>query len=186
MDKAVMTNSTAPAARRGFKGVAAGMVLAVSATLALSAGAAAGPRHSHGAAGGPGMFMGSPEHVSRAVDRMLDQVNASDSQRAQIKQIVQQAATDLKSQRDARRALHEKSLQIFTAPTVDAAAAESVRQQMLAQHDAASRRMLTAMLDVSRVLTPEQRSKLAQQMQQHHQRMQERMREHAHQAPAKQ
>jgi Spy/CpxP family protein refolding chaperone len=66
-------------------------------------------------------------------------------------------------------------MQIFTAPTVDAAAAESVRQQMLTQHDTASRRVLQAMLDISRVLTPEQRAKLAERMNERHKRMEERM-----------
>ena len=35
---------------------------------------------------------------------------------------------------------------------------------MLAQHDQASKRTLQAMLDVSRVLTPEQRKALAERM----------------------
>jgi Spy/CpxP family protein refolding chaperone len=123
--------------------------------------------------------MGSPERIGRGVDRVLNGVNATDAQRAQVKQIVQQAAADLKAQREAGRGLREKSLQIFTAPTVDGAAAESLRQQMLAQHDAASRRTLQAMLDISRVLTPEQRAKLGEQMAQRHQRMQQRMQERA-------
>ena len=70
-------------------------------------------------------------------------------------------------------------MQIFAAPTVDAAAAESLRQQMLAQHDQASKRMLQAMLDVSKVLTPEQRAKMAERAKQRQAVMQERMqREH--------
>ena len=55
-------------------------------------------------------------------------------------------------------------MQIFSAPTVDAAAAESVRQQLMAQHDAASRRTLQAMLDISRVLTSEQRAQIARHL----------------------
>jgi protein CpxP len=51
--------------------------------------------------------------------------------------------------------------QLFTQPTVDARAVETLRQQMLAQHDQASKRMMQAMLDGSRVLTPEQRAKMA-------------------------
>jgi Spy/CpxP family protein refolding chaperone len=121
------------------------------------------------------MFMGSPEHMGRMVDHMLDGLNATDAQRAQVKQIAQAAAADLKGQREAGRALREKSLQLFSAPTVDAAAAESVRQQMLAQHDTASRRMLQAMLDISRVLTPEQRAKIGEQMKQRSEMMRERM-----------
>ena len=46
---------------------------------------------------------------------------------------------------------------------------------MLAQHDAASRRMLQAMLDISNVLTPDQRAKLGQVIQQRQQQMQEHM-----------
>ena len=181
MGNAVMVNSTATAAsKRGLKWVAAGLVLAITATIALSAWAQPGPGAHHGGGfGGPGMFMGSPEHVSRAVDHVLAGLSATDAQRAQVKQIVQQAAADLKAQHEASRALRDQGMQIFTAPTVDAAAAESVRQQMLAQHDTASRRTLQAMLDISRVLTPEQRAKLGEQMAQRHQRMQQRMQERA-------
>jgi len=75
-------------------------------------------------------------------------------------------------------------MQIFAAPTVDAAAAESVRQQMLAQHDQASKRMLQAMLDVSNVLTPEQRAKMAARMKERSSIMHERMqRDHGPRAP---
>jgi Spy/CpxP family protein refolding chaperone len=178
------TNSKANAAsRRGLKWLVAGMVLAVSATVALSAWAQPDPGHRHGGGmDGPGLFMGH----GRGLDRMLDSLNASDAQRAQIKSIAQQAATDLKAQRQNAQALHERSLQIFTAPTVDAAAAESVRQQMLAQHDASSRRMLQAMLDISNVLTPDQRAKLGQLIQQRHQQMQERMQERMQNAQPKQ
>lgn len=163
-----------PAARlarsQGFKWMLASVALAVSATVALSAWAR--PMHdgAMGGWGGPGMMMGG-----RGVDHMLDGLNASDAQRSQIKQIMQTAAADLKAQRESGRTLRERALQIFTAPTVDAAAAESVRQQMLQQHDQASRRMLQAMLDASKVLTPEQRAKLGERMKQRADAMRERM-----------
>ncbi|WP_280152604.1 Spy/CpxP family protein refolding chaperone [Piscinibacter sp. XHJ-5] len=180
MSSSTMTvdEKMAGATRRGLRLMMAGVVLAVSATVALSAWAQ--PRGHHGGAmGGPGLFMGSPERIDRGVDHLLDGLNATDAQRSQIKQIARQAADDLKGQRETARTLRDKSMQIFTAPTVDAAAAESVRQQMLAQHDASSRRMLQAMLDISRVLTPEQRAKVAEHVKQRQQRMQERMqREH--------
>jgi protein CpxP len=132
--------------------------------------------------GGPGMMMfgGSPEQIARHVDRMLDGLNATDAQRAQIKQIAQAAAADLKTQREATQGLHERSMQIFTAPTVDANAAESVRQQMLSAHDQMSRRMLQAMLDVSRVLTPEQRAKIGERMKQREAVMRDRMQRMQH------
>lgn len=98
------------------------------------------------------------------MSRMLDDVKASPGQRAQIEQITQSARADLKARREAGRTLHEQSLQLFAQPAVDAAAAEVLRQQMLAQHDRASQRTLQAMLEISRVLTPEQRQLITQKM----------------------
>jgi Spy/CpxP family protein refolding chaperone len=106
---------------------------------------------------------------------MLDGLNATDAQRTQIKQIAVAAAQDLKAQRDAGRGLHQRSMQIFTAPTVDANSAEALRQQMETQHDQASKRVLQAMLDVSRVLTPEQRAMIGTRMQERQAAMQDRM-----------
>lgn len=161
---------------RGIKRVAVGLLMAVAATVAVSAWAQGhhGPRGG-GDFGGPGMFMGHPEHMGRGMDRMLDGINATDAQRAQVKQIMQAAAADLKAQHDAARGLHEQGLQLFTAPVVDARAVEALRQQKLAQHDQASKRMTQALLDISQVLTPEQRVKLGERMKQRSQQMQERM-----------
>ena len=117
--------------------------------------------------GGAGMGMGMGMmgmDAPHMIDRMLDAVNASPEQRAQIKQITQAAQTDMRTQRDAGRKLHEQGQALFTQPAVDARAAEALRQQMLAQHDQASKRKLQTMLDVSRVLTPEQRKTLAERM----------------------
>jgi Spy/CpxP family protein refolding chaperone len=130
----------------------------------------------HGGFGaGAMMFRGSPERMGRMIDHMLDGLNASDAQRAQIKQIAAAAATDLRAQADAGRALRQRALQAFTAPTVDAAAAEQVRQQMLQQHDQTSRRMTQAMLDVARALTPEQRARLGERIRDRQARMEDRM-----------
>lgn len=156
-----------------FKLLIGGLVVAVAGTTTLAY--AHGGRHHHGAGmGGPAAMMGSPERVDRMVDRMLSGIDATDAQRTQVKQIAQAAAVDLKSQREARRALREQTRQAFVAPTVDANAVEALRQQMLAQHDQMSRRMTTALLDISRVLTPEQRAKMAERMKARGERMKQR------------
>ena len=136
-----------------------------------------GGMHGGGMRGGMGgmMFGGSPERAGRMIDRLLDGLSATDAQRTQTKQIATAAAADMKSQTDAGRGLRQRGLQLFTAPTVDAAAAEQLRQQTLQQHDQMSRRMTQAMLDVARVLTPEQRAKIGERMRDRQARMQERM-----------
>ena len=182
------TMSAATAAGRGrLHVVALGMLMTLLAAISLSAWSQPAPpgaggmergmeRHDmHGGMGGGMMFGGSPERMGRMVDHMLDGLNATDAQRAQIKQIAAAAAGDMRTQMEAGRGLRERGMQILTAPTVDAAAAEQVRQQMLQQHDAVSKRTTQAMLDVARVLTPEQRTKLGERIKDRQSRMAERM-----------
>ena len=60
---------------------------------------------------------------------------------------------------------------LYTATNVDAAAIESVRAQLSAQHEVASKRMSQASIDAARVLTPEQRAKIAEVMKKRQARM---------------
>ena len=129
----------------------------------------------HGGMHGGMMFRGSPEHMGRMIDHMLDGLGASDAQRSQIKQIAASAAADLKAQGEGGRALRQRAMQAFTAPTVDAGAVEQLRQQMVQQHDQMSRRTTQAMLDIARVLTPEQRTRLGERMRDRQARMEDRM-----------
>lgn len=154
----------------------AALVVAVAGTAASMAQAQPfGGRHGGhgpmmGADGmrGPGMAMG---------ERMLDRVKATPEQRSQIHQIMDTARKDLQAQHEAGRALRDQQMQLFTQPNVDANAAEALRQKQLAQHDQASKRMMQAMLDASRVLTPEQRAQLASDLKQRRDMMERHQRE---------
>lgn len=130
-------------------------------------------RHAGPGMGGPGL----PFLDGRHLDHLLDEVDATDAQRTQIRQIAQDAMADLKADRQTARDLHAQVMGVLTAPQVDAAAAEKLRQQMLAQHDRSSKRITQALVDVAKVLTPQQRAVLAQHMKEHAQRMQERLKE---------
>ena len=149
-------------------------LLAASAALALAGGlmqtVVAAPYSVHG---GPGTVpaMGQMDSLlmahPRQMERLFDGIGASAEQRAQIQQIAQAARADLRAQREAGQGLRERGRALFTQPVVDEAAVEALRLQALAQHDQASRRMVRALLDMSRVLTAEQRQALAEQMEQH-------------------
>ena len=152
--------------------VVAGIMASVSATRAWADnhGKAAGGEHAegcsmmqgmhrHGGMHGGGMMLGG-----RGLEHMLKDVKATDAQRVQIQKIADSARTDIQKLHEGGSKLHEQGLAILTQPTVDAAAAEKLRQQMLTQHDQVSKRMLTAMLDISTVLAPEQRAALATRM----------------------
>lgn len=149
--------------QRALRLLGTGLFVALAGSVMLTAEAAPmdGPGgHRHGGAMMDGLGGGMMPGLHAG--RMLDAVDASPEQRAQIRQIMDAARADLKAQREAARGLREQLRQLFTQPTVDANAAEVLRKQMLAQHDLASQRMMQAMLEVSRVLSPEQRAKLAE------------------------
>jgi periplasmic protein CpxP/Spy len=148
------------------------LLIAVLGTVTLSAWAMPG---GHGGGhGGPGMGM---MMGGRGLERMLDGVNATSEQRTQIKAIAERTMADMKAQREAGKGTREQMMKLFAQPTVDANAAEALRAQMLQQHDQGSRRMMQAMLEVSRVLTPEQRKQIAERAAQRHSMMERHMNE---------
>jgi protein CpxP len=195
MFRSTTRSATVVRPAHGMKQMMVAMMVAVAGTVAMSAWAEApggqgggrgehgmrhhGPRGGSFGFGGHGLFMGSPEQVDRGVDRLLGRVDASEAQRTQIKQIVRAAAVDLKSLHATQRGLREQTMQLFTAPVVDARAVEAARVQSVAHHDQASKRISQAMLDISTVLTPEQRVKLAEQVKQRQARMKERLQHRA-------
>lgn len=142
------------------------LIPAAAMALALVAGGAQAQRHP--GMGGPGMMGGHVEH-------MLDLVDATDAQRTQIKTIMDTARNELKTSQDALRSLHEQGMTLFAATNVDAAAIEALRVKGSALHEQVSKRMSQAMIDVARVLTPEQRAKLAAKLKQRQARMAEHM-----------
>lgn len=140
-----------------------------TATATAATAAASAPRMApgmshggHGEHGGMGMMP-----FGRHLDHLLTEVKASDAQRQQIKQITDKARADVQALHEQGKGLHERTMALWTAPKLDAAEAEKLRQQMLAQHDQVSKRMTQAMLDVGNVLTPEQRAKAAELIKSH-------------------
>ncbi len=125
--------------------------------------------------GGPGMGFGleegSPaEHeafMQRRLEKALDLVKATDSQRAAIKPIIQQLAADLKSIHKQHGQLHKAMLDAFAATTLDAAGIENLRVQASALLDQASKTITTALVQVGNILTVDQRQTLIQQMRNH-------------------
>jgi len=98
------------------------------------------------------------------LDRMLDQAQASPSQRAQAHQIFDAADADLRQQRGADRADRAQLAQLFAQPTLSAAAVEAVRGRIEQRHDLESRRAAQALIDVGMVLTPQQRQAISSQL----------------------
>lgn len=128
--------------------------------------AGSGPMAGHGpmmGSHGGGMMMGGPGTMMRGMMyRLLDRVNATPEQRTQIQQIMTRLRSEMQAEHDAGRGQRDEAMALFAQPNIDAAAAEALRQKMQARHDAASKRMLQGMLEIAKVLTPEQRKQMAE------------------------
>jgi Spy/CpxP family protein refolding chaperone len=120
-----------------------------------------------GALNGEGGFAEHQEFMQRRLENMLDLVKATDSQRAAIKPIFQQLATDLKSIHQQHAQLHKSMLDAFAATTLDPAGIENLRVQASALMDQASKTITTALVTAGNILTADQRQTLVQQMRSH-------------------
>ncbi len=161
--------------RGAWRMLGAALLVAVVGTVgqvaqAMPGGPGAGPM-----AGG----MGGPGGHGMMSGRLLQAIGASADQQAQIKTIMQAAHDDIRKSHEAAGDLRAQMLAVFTAPVVDARAAEAVRAKMSAVREADSKRMLQAMIDASAVLTPEQRQQLADKVGKQRDMMMRHMRERA-------
>jgi periplasmic protein CpxP/Spy len=118
------------------------------------------------------MSSGNPAEMSAHVDRMLQhlyvQIDATDAQKAQIDPLVKQAISDLVPLHAQGQSAHAQFIQAFTQNTIDRNSLEAAREAHLQLADQASRRFVELLADVGSVLTPAQRQKLADHLQQMH------------------
>jgi periplasmic protein CpxP/Spy len=99
------------------------------------------------------------ENAEEHIDDVVDWLDGTDAQKAQIKQVVDTAIPDMMAFREEHRALRSEFQKELTANTINPDALESLRARALKMVDAATARGLRALTDVANVLTPDQRQK---------------------------
>lgn len=153
--------------------------LAVGAAMAALIGVGALTAHSAGGdgegRGGWGMHRMMGDHGKGGHDRggrfmenrlgdILKDAGASQEQADKIKTLLQQARTDMEPLRDGMRGSRDEMVALLKAPTVDAAAVEKLRADRIAAMDEASKKAVASVIEAANVLTPEQRAKLATEL----------------------
>lgn len=146
------------------------LTFAAVALAAGIAGAAANKAVSHGFGhghgfhrmGGPGGM--DPSRAERMAKHLAVEIDATDAQRDKLAALAKSAATELQPLRDKMIDARTRGIKILSAPTVDRAALEALRAEQVAAGDAMSKRLSQLMADAAEVMTPEQRTKLAERV----------------------
>ena len=142
-------------------------VAAIAASLLAIAGGTLVYAHSGGGHHGPMAGRGTEDHLEH-MQAMLTKIGASDAQKAQIEGLLKPAFEEMKAAHEAHSAAFEQFHEAITAPSIDRAQIELLRAGQLKSLDEASKRMVIAITDAAEVLSPEQRSALAEQIRKHH------------------
>jgi protein CpxP len=103
----------------------------------------------------------------RRMDKVLTEAGASDAQRAQIKAAWGSLRPELQALREQRMKLHGEMKKALTAPTIDTAQVERLRQQGVQLADKTSSLFTQGIVQTAQVLTPDQRQKVASALEQH-------------------
>jgi Spy/CpxP family protein refolding chaperone len=144
--------------RRLIPGVLGAGLAVLLGTGAWAAATARGPGGWHGR----GHAEHAREHFRAMLERALDEIGASETQRAQILEIAERTGAELEALHPDRRALREELTARLSAPSIDREALERLRSEHLASIESASQVLVAALADAADVLTPEQRVQLAE------------------------
>ena len=158
-----MTNETQNKSNGGRRwGLLLALPLAGALTLpAVSALAGAGfHRGDRGGEMGEGF-------AGRQMAKRLDAVGATDAQKAQIKSTWQNLRPQLRAVREERVKVRQDLRKALTAATIDTAQVEKLRKQSIQLADRASTLVTQGMVASAQVLTPDQRQKIAADLDKH-------------------
>lgn len=98
---------------------------------------------------------------ARRLERLLDKVNATPSQRGQIEAIWNGLRPQLKSFHQQERTIHQQMAAALSAPTINPSTIERLRQQSMGIANQMSSTFTQGVVQTARVLTPDQRKAAA-------------------------
>jgi periplasmic protein CpxP/Spy len=106
-------------------------------------------------------------HVERRVDRVLSRLDAGPEQKGKVSAIAKSAVTDLAALGLTPWETRAKFLTLLRADKIEPEAFEELRAGQTAKWDAATKRMVQAVVEAASILTPEQRRELTEPLLRH-------------------
>ncbi len=105
--------------------------------------------------------------MEKRIDRILDQVNATDAQKQQVKAVFARVKPELKTLHEERAKLRQAMSAAFAANPINSAEIERLRQETLRLAERKSAVFTKAVIEAGQVLTAEQRKKVTEHMGRH-------------------
>jgi Spy/CpxP family protein refolding chaperone len=170
------TGSTCTGNRKHGMGRRTRLVVAAVTLVGVGAllGAGVTAQAARGGFHGMGHHWSHPKTEEQAKERALDKtawmlgrVDASEEQQARINDIVTSLVGELYPLRGEHRETRRELITELSRPQVDREALEKIRAEGLLMADSASRVLVDAVVEVSEVLTVEQRQELASMIGRH-------------------
>jgi periplasmic protein CpxP/Spy len=110
---------------------------------------------------------GNPQAMAeRRVDHLIKLVNGTPEQKTKLLALAQAAMLDMKPMREQLMAARKRGMELLTAASIDRGAIDKMRGESVQLMDGLSRRMSAHMMDAAEVLTPAQRTIVADKMKQ--------------------
>ena len=107
-------------------------------------------------------------HLDRALEHLYVEIDATDAQKQQLAPIVKGAAHDLLPLRAKMHDARRQAVELLSQQNIDRVALETLRTEQLKLAGMASQRFTQALADLADVLTPEQRTWLAERINRWH------------------
>lgn len=153
-------------------GVVVGALLAGGiATKAFSHGHGWGHGFGHHRGGFMGASLSDPidparmdERIERGMKHFAVEADASPEQTKKLADIAKAAARDVLPLREKAQGVRKQLTDLLTQPTIDRAQLEKLRAEQMANAETLTKRMTQALADAGEVLTPDQRKKVADRM----------------------
>jgi periplasmic protein CpxP/Spy len=136
------------------------------------------PHHMHGMHGG---FMGGP-----GMGFPMHDLNLTEDQRAQIKQIFQNESANIKPLRQQEKQARQQLMQLITSGNFDQAKATAIASQEAQTHVQLQVEHAKIASQIYQLLSSDQKAKVADMMSKHQQRMQEHTQKEQQGAPEQQ
>jgi periplasmic protein CpxP/Spy len=150
--------SSSSSKRRAFQTLAAVATLGLFSRADAQTAPGAPPS---GVRGDPSQMM------ERRIDRMIKAIDGTPEQKTKLTQLAQSSLAELRPLREQLMAARKKGMELLSAASIDRNALEQLRSEQMRLAESISRRMLAQMADAAEVLTPAQRTKLAERMKSH-------------------